>query len=151
MAWPLPAPDSGCVAAIFLDTTPLIPAYASASGAMSANLNASDSPEEQLAWLDGALGAAGEGCAAVFAVGHHPGVSCGAEGDQPGVRDRVFPLLERHGVDAYLAGHDHLLALLRANDTVQARLGGRVGGWGGSCNPDTALLFLLAGHHGRWQ
>lgn len=109
---------------MFLDTTPLIPAYRADGGAMAANLNASAAPEEQLAWLDGALAAASARCPAVLAFGHHPGVSCGAQGNQPGVRDRVFPLLARHGADAYVSGHDHVLGLLSNGTVLQVRRSG---------------------------
>jgi tartrate-resistant acid phosphatase type 5 len=67
--------------------------------------------EEQLRWLDRALAASQARWKVVY--GHHPIFSTGQEGDTPEMVQDVLPLLERHRVDAYLAGHDHDLEYLR--------------------------------------
>ena len=47
-------------------------------------------------------------------VGHHPIHSGGHHGDTPELVARIKPLLEAHGVQAYLCGHDHVLQHIRA-------------------------------------
>jgi hypothetical protein len=59
----------------------------------------------QLEWLDAALDASSRRWKVV--CGHHPMYSSGAHGPLPGLRESMEPILVRHGVDLYLAGHDH--------------------------------------------
>lgn len=120
--WRLPGAPAreprACVAAVFIDTSPLMtkyrdPEYGEAKNpAWAANLAAAPPPEATYAWLDGALADAADACAAVVVVGHHPPYSGGEHGDAPELIARLVPLLEAHGVDAYFAGHDHLLTHL---------------------------------------
>ena len=64
-----------------------------------------DDADDQLAWLDQALAASQAPWKIV--VGHHPVFSGGYHGNTPGLVRAVKPMLERHGVAAYLNGHDH--------------------------------------------
>lgn len=59
----------------------------------------------QLAWLDAALAASDRRWKIVCA--HHPMYSSGTHGPWPGLRELLEPILVRHRVDLYLAGHDH--------------------------------------------
>lgn len=59
----------------------------------------------QLAWLEADLAAATTTWK--FAVFHHPLYSCGMHGSSTSVRNRFAPILEAHGVDIVLNGHDH--------------------------------------------
>src|SRR5258707_8910628 len=62
--------------------------------------------DAQLQWLDRALAASTAPWKFVF--GHHPIYSSGgAHGNQPELIQHVLPLIEKHGVQAYFAGHDH--------------------------------------------
>jgi tartrate-resistant acid phosphatase type 5 len=46
--------------------------------------------------------------------GHHPTYSSGlAHGNQPEIIQHVLPILEKHHVQAYFAGHDHDLEHLK--------------------------------------
>jgi hypothetical protein len=64
-----------------------------------------DDPGGQLEWLDAALVASSRRWKIV--CGHHPMYSSGTHGPWPGLRERLEPVLVRHHVDLYLAGHDH--------------------------------------------
>ena len=64
-----------------------------------------DDPAPQLAWLDAALGASSRRWKIVCA--HHPIYSSGLHGPRPVLGALLEPLLVRHDVDLYLAGHDH--------------------------------------------
>lgn len=60
----------------------------------------------QLAWLDEALGASEAKWKVV--IGHHPLITGGKRASDPRhVAARIEPILARHGVDAYFAGHEH--------------------------------------------
>lgn len=91
----------------FLDTTALVAGYGPASPpALQRAATA------QLDWLDAELGRSR--AAWKLVVGHHPVHSGGSQhGDTPALLAKVKPLLETHGVQAYLNGHDHDLQHVR--------------------------------------
>lgn len=60
--------------------------------------------DAQIAWLERSL--SHSTAAWKIVVGHHP-IHSGAHGDEPFLIARIKPLLERHGVQVYLNGHDH--------------------------------------------
>ncbi|MDB6137495.1 MAG: hypothetical protein JWO94_567 [Verrucomicrobiaceae bacterium] len=65
-------------------------------------------PEEeaaQLEWLKGEL--AKPRAPFTIVVGHHPVYSNGIHGDSKQLVANIGPLLQTHGVHAYLCGHDH--------------------------------------------
>lgn len=75
----------------------------------------------QLAWLDRALAASGARWKVVY--GHHPIYSNGEHGREgngtlPRIKERILPLLRKHKVDVYLAGHDHDLQALAPEDGI---------------------------------
>ncbi len=72
--------------------------------------------EAQVAWLDETLARSGARWKVVF--GHHPLHGHGPRGDDAAMIARVGPVLARHEVDLYLAGHDHVLEVLRPIDGV---------------------------------
>ncbi|MEB3286084.1 MAG: metallophosphoesterase [Vampirovibrionales bacterium] len=59
----------------------------------------------QIAWLDKALGESKAYWKIV--TGHHPIYSSGLHGNNSGLIKTLKPLLEKHRVPLYLAGHDH--------------------------------------------
>jgi hypothetical protein len=70
------------------------------------------SPGNQLDWLEKALAASSAPWKIVY--GHHPVYSTGSEhGDTPEMISDVLPLLKKHKVDVYFAGHDHNLEYLK--------------------------------------
>lgn len=83
----------------------------------------------QIAWLEKELRASRAPWKIV--VGHHP-IYSGGHGDSPELVAQVAPLLEAHGVQAYINGHDHDLQHIRRGqvDYICAGAGadaGRVG------------------------
>lgn len=71
----------------------------------------------QLAWLDSVLAVADEDWNIV--IGHHPVYSNGQHGNTLSLIIQAKPLFEKHGVDAYFAGHDHDLQLLKPVNGVE--------------------------------
>ena len=68
----------------------------------------------QLDWLDRELAASTADWK--VCVGHHPIRSCGHYGGSPALVRDLKPLLDHHGVVAYLCGHDHDLQVLKSPD-----------------------------------
>ena len=68
-------------------------------------LNSNRDVESQALWLEEALAAPTERWKIV--TFHHPLFSNAGDRDNPGLRDLWLPILERHGVDLVLQGHDH--------------------------------------------
>lgn len=107
--WRMPAPfyrqreplaDGSFVDLFFLDTTRIVEAHAGLG-----QLVPNDIADDQIAWLDLALGASTARWKIV--VGHHPVYSGGPHGSTSELVRIVKPLLDRHRVAAYLSGHDH--------------------------------------------
>jgi len=65
---------------------------------------------EQIAWLERELSRSHAPWKIV--MGHHP-IYSGGHGDSPELVEKVAPLLEAHGVQAYVNGHDHSLQHIR--------------------------------------
>lgn len=97
--------DAGGVAATFyfLDTTPI--ARLSNAAAHVPMLGSADEAREQLEWFEQRLST--DTSPWKIVIGHHPIFSSGNHGDTPAVAERIRPLLERYGVQAYFNGHDH--------------------------------------------
>lgn len=90
---------------VFLDTNPLAyPADYERRFSQTGNWDV----ERQLEWLDRTLG--NSEAAWKIVVGHHPiYVGSTAYTDNERLVERLVPIFERHGVQAYFAGHDHNL------------------------------------------
>jgi acid phosphatase len=65
---------------------------------------------DQVAWLERELSRSRAPWKIV--MGHHP-IYSGGHGDNPELIEKVAPLLEAHGVQAYVNGHDHSLQHIR--------------------------------------
>lgn len=119
--WEMPAPYyaknvdvSEDITALFLfiDTSPLNPAYQERDKYAEAMRQ---DGETQLKWIDKQLSESDADWKIV--IGHHPLYSSGKRyGKTSGIRDVLEPLFEKHGVDAYFAGHEHDLQHNRAAD-----------------------------------
>lgn len=68
-------------------------------------LDSDDLDEAQLSWLERTLSDS-DATWKIVAI-HHPPYSAGYHGSDLKVRDRVVPILRRHGVRLVLSGHDH--------------------------------------------
>lgn len=85
-----------------------------------------DARSAHLRWLDSTLAAATEQW--LIVVGHHPIYSNGNHGNTLGMIRHVKPLLEKHKVALYLAGHDHDLQVLAPVEGVHYVVSGGGGG-----------------------
>jgi tartrate-resistant acid phosphatase type 5 len=102
----------GALDIFMYDTTPFVQYYYDQPWAANPGGIREQSWMANLVELEAALAASEAGWKLV--VGHHPVRSNGEEhGDTPELRRWVEPLLERYGVQLYLAGHDHDLELIR--------------------------------------
>jgi acid phosphatase len=103
----LPEADFFCI-----DTTPLMDDY---EGRTKVHTGEGVDPLDrnaQLAWLDTALGSSAAAWKIVW--GHHTIRSGGStHGDTPEMVARVLPILQKHGVQVYICGHDHDLQHIR--------------------------------------
>lgn len=90
---------------VYLDTTPIASDASRRSRYSSSGIWDDDA---QLAWLDDTLRESDAEWKIV--VGHHP-VYTGSTSylDNPLLIERLVPIFERHGVQAYFAGHEHSL------------------------------------------
>jgi tartrate-resistant acid phosphatase type 5 len=113
--WRLPAPfykhservaDGIEADFFFLDTTPL---YQASRGAWKFW----PFENEQIAWLRRELAASQAEWKIV--VGHHPVFSGGDHGNTPILIEKLKPLFEKFGVNAYFNGHDHALEHIVVN------------------------------------
>ncbi|WP_068089460.1 purple acid phosphatase family protein [Novosphingobium rosa] len=95
-----------------LDTSPLVHSYRKNVESVIAKNVASQDVAAQLAWLDRGLAASRAPWKLVF--GHHTIYSGGStHGNTPELIEQVKPILERHGVQAYINGHDHDMQHIR--------------------------------------
>jgi len=121
--WCLPRPyftfTAGAVQLFAVDTTPVEEPEHDPGSAMAA----------QRQWLDRALGASKARWKIVY--GHHPvytnGDHGGRSGSIPRIKSYLLPLLLKHKVDVYLAGHDHDLEALEPEDGVHFFVSGGAG------------------------
>ncbi|MGE0708571.1 MAG: metallophosphoesterase [Planctomycetota bacterium] len=82
--------------------------------------------QEQLAWLERELAASKARWKVVF--GHHPLYSYSKRPFHKTLIERIGPLFEKHKVDLYMAGHDHVLELLKPIKGVHHLVSGAAGG-----------------------
>jgi len=99
----------------FLDTTPLVADFDEKIQQLMHGHRPTHRPGRQVAWLKGALERSKAPWKIV--VGHHPIYSGGRHGGSPELVARISPLLEAHGVQAYICGHDHILQHTRMGRT----------------------------------
>lgn len=105
-----------------IDTSPFVERYRANDGMIGSNTRSQDT-KQQLAWLDHALSQSRAKWKLV--TGHHPIRSGGSgHGDQPEIIAQVLPILNRHGVQAYIAGHDHDLQHIRRDGIDMIQCGG---------------------------
>ncbi|KQM98274.1 metallophosphoesterase [Sphingomonas sp. Leaf25] len=117
-----PALARADVELLAIDTSPFVERYRSNDGVIGSNTRSQDT-DAQLAWLDATL--AGSRAKWKVVTGHHPIRSGGSgHGDQPEIIARVLPILKRHGVQAYIAGHDHDLQHIRRDGIDMIQCGG---------------------------
>jgi acid phosphatase len=94
------------------DTSPLVHKYRENVQSVIARNVADQDVAAQLSWLDEQLGRSTTPWKIV--IGHHTVHSGGSgHGDTPEMNELIEPLLKKHGVQAYINGHDHDLQHIR--------------------------------------
>lgn len=78
-------------------------------GARIISLNSNERIEEQVPWLESVLSDASRPKWTIITF-HHPIFSAAKERDNPEIRQAWRGILEKHGVDLVLQGHDHAYA-----------------------------------------
>lgn len=99
--------------------------------------------EAQLFWLKDGLANSRARWKVVY--GHHPIYSVGAHQDNAGLIKRLLPVLKGKA-DVYLAGHDHDLQHLKAEDGVHFFVAGGGGANVRPVKPDARSLFAKDAH-----
>jgi tartrate-resistant acid phosphatase type 5 len=95
-----------------IDTSPLVHQYRDKVHSVIAENVASQDVPAQLRWLDEQL--AKSAAPWKLVIGHHTLHSGGSgHGDTPEMKELIEPLLQKHGVQAYINGHDHDLQHIR--------------------------------------
>lgn len=91
---------------LFIDTTPLIDKYHKEAEESYRDV-ASQDIDRQLQWIDSTLNASAATWTVV--IGHHPIYAQTPKDDveREDMQRRVDPILRKHGVDMYIAGHIH--------------------------------------------
>jgi acid phosphatase len=103
-------PGGSLAEMLYIDTSPFVPSYA--KDARMGKEVASQDTAKQIEWIDRTLSESKAPWKIV--IGHHPIYSGGEHGDTPALIERVLPLFQKHGVQAYFNGHDHDLQHLAA-------------------------------------
>lgn len=106
-------------------------------------LDTNEVSEAQLLWLKDELAKSTARWKLVYA--HHPVYSAGAHQDNPGLIQRLLPVLKT-GADVYLAGHDHDLQHLKAEDGVHFFVAGGGGAGLRPLQPNPRSLFAKDAH-----
>jgi hypothetical protein len=106
-------------------------------------LDTNEVSEVQLLWLKDELAKSRAVWKLVY--GHHPIYSAGAHDDNEGLIRRLLPLLKGRA-DVYLAGHDHDLQHLKAEDGVHFFVAGGAGAGLREPKPGPRSLFAKAAH-----
>ncbi|HYV04366.1 MAG TPA: metallophosphoesterase [Blastocatellia bacterium] len=104
-------------------------------------LDTNEVSEAQLLWLDGELKKSTAKWRIVY--GHHPIYSDGDHGDDQELIERLLPVLKNR-VDAYLAGHDHVLNHIKPESGVQFFISGGGGQRLYRVKPGARSLFAQA-------
>ena len=98
-----------------IDTSPMLQDYAERISHYTGKPITFEHPAEQRAWLDASLAASEARWKLVY--GHHTIRSGGSgHGDTPELVSGLLPILQKHGVQAYICGHDHDLQHIVRDD-----------------------------------
>ena len=106
-------------------------------------LDTNEISEAQLLWLKDGLANSNARWKLVY--GHHPIYSAGAHQDNPGLIRRLLPVLKGRA-DVFLAGHDHDLQHLKAEEGVHFFVAGGGGAGLRPLKPDPRSLFAKDAH-----
>jgi tartrate-resistant acid phosphatase type 5 len=99
-------PDGGTMCVVYIDTQLLDP-YQKDTELILANPNWQVMRNNHLKWIDTTLAEHAKTDNWLIVAGHYPIYSIGEHGDDSYLVADLAPLLEKHGVHAYMTAHDH--------------------------------------------
>ena len=112
--FPINGDKSQQVLVVFMDTNPLIPEFYD-NNEYGPNVKGQDTTAQKK-WLHKVLSDTSPDIKWRIVVGHHPIFTGGSRTnayDTKAVRSRLKPILDKYGVDVYLAGHEHSLQYIK--------------------------------------
>lgn len=89
---------------VFMDTNPICADDDESKNQYNVDVSKIDN-NIQFRWVDSTLSSSKAKWK--FVCGHHPVISGGYHGGLAVMTEKLFPILEKNNVDAYLCGHDH--------------------------------------------
>jgi hypothetical protein len=107
-------------------------------------LDTNEISRAQLMWLDEQLAASKARWKIVY--GHHPIYSAGAHADSPRMIRQLLPVLKARRADVFIAGHDHDMQHLRADDGVHFFVAGGAGAGLRPPKPTPRTIYAQAVH-----
>ena len=114
----IPGDTASKILFLFIDTNPLIPEFY-ANADYGPNVKKADSTQQKK-WIAKELSNTSPNIKWKIVVGHHPMFTGGSRTDgydTKAIRNTLKPLLDKYGVDVYLAGHEHSLQHLVSGKT----------------------------------
>ena len=109
------ADEKTTVLFVIIDTNPFLESYRNMkkNGTYDTFIDEvnSQNTDTQLKWIDSVL--ASSNAKWKIVAGHHPVYSGGEHGNTDELIEKLRTLLEKYGVDMYLAGHDHDIQYLK--------------------------------------
>ena len=121
----IPGDTASKILILFIDTNPLIPEFYS-NKEYGPNAKKADSTKQKK-WIAKELSNTSPDIKWKIVVGHHPMFTGGSRTDgydTKAIRKTLKPLLDKYGVDVYLAGHEHNLQHLVADGKTQHFISG---------------------------
>lgn len=124
--WTMPAryyvfnytlPNGGLLSVVNIDTQ-LIDTGHDDTSFVYENPNWKDVKAAHLQWIDDTLAEQSKIATWVLVAGHYPIYSVGVNGDNSILLEELYPILVKHKIHAYIAGHDHTNQFIPMNDGI---------------------------------
>lgn len=124
--WTMPAryyvfnytlPNGGLLSVVNIDTQ-LIDTGHDDTGFVYENSNWEEVKQTHLQWIDDTLAEQSKIATWVLVAGHYPIYSVGVNGDNSILLDELYPILVKHKIHAYIAGHDHSNQFIPMDDGI---------------------------------
>lgn len=121
--------DGGKMTIVYIDTQLLEP-YHDDTQIIFDDPNWEEKRAEHLEWIDYTLEEEAKTATWLIVAGHYPIYSVGVNCDSVTLLKSLQPLLEKHKVHMYIAGHDHNHQWIEMNDGIVYVVSGQSGGRG---------------------
>jgi hypothetical protein len=110
--------DGGIVSVINIDTQLIDTAHDDTTSVIYSDANWKKVKSAHLRWIDEALEEQSKIATWVLVAGHYPIYSVGVNGDNTELLSELHPILVKHNVHAYIAGHDHSNQFFTMDDGI---------------------------------